>query len=168
LSNYLSLFKQNCKQLLNYKMKSLDSYQKTVFSAFQLSFNELRPSTKLFMQICAFFHHTAIPVEVFYRASTFTGDDLLPEEKEKTSAVEELKHFLSLYLYDGSWDDAIDELNHLSLTIYDTSAKTLSFHPILQMCVQETLIDKYLVWHIAQLLLACATPYGSTEADYQF
>ncbi|KAK0460301.1 hypothetical protein IW261DRAFT_1637744, partial [Armillaria novae-zelandiae] len=102
LSNYLSIFKQKCKQLLNYKMRSLDGYQKTVFSAFQLSFDKLRPSTKVFMQICAFFHHTAIPVELFYHASAFTGDNLLPEEKEKTPAVEELKCFLSLYLYDGS------------------------------------------------------------------
>ncbi|KAK0479002.1 hypothetical protein EDD18DRAFT_1086750, partial [Armillaria luteobubalina] len=168
LSNYLSLFKQRCKKFLNYKMKSLDGYQKTVFSAFQLSFDELSPSTKLFMQICAFFHHTAIPIELFYHASAFTGDDLSPEENEKTPVIKELNHFISLYLHNKSWDDAIDELSHLSLTMYDPDAKTLSFHPILHRCIQETLIDKNVVWHIAQLLLACATPFGSTEADYKF
>ncbi|KAK0212000.1 hypothetical protein IW262DRAFT_1518855, partial [Armillaria fumosa] len=138
LSNYLSLFKCKCKQLLNYKMKSLNGYQNTVFSAFQLSFDQLRPSTKLFMQICTFFHHTAIP------------------------------QFLSLFPYNESWDDAIDELNSFSLTIYDTDAKTLSFHSTLQMCVQETLIDKNIKCHIAQLLLARATPDGITDTDYQF
>ncbi|SJL08058.1 uncharacterized protein ARMOST_11417 [Armillaria ostoyae] len=167
LSNYLSLFKRKCKQLLNYKMRSLDGYQKTVFSAFQLSFDQLSPLTKLFIQICAFFHHTAIPVELFYRAAAFTGDDLEPEEEE-TPAVEELKHFLSLFTYDGSWDDSIDELSRLSLTMYDTSAKALSFHSIIHICVQETIINKDRVCHIAQLLLARATPDGITDADYQF
>ncbi|KAK0491850.1 P-loop containing nucleoside triphosphate hydrolase protein, partial [Armillaria luteobubalina] len=73
LSKYLSLFKWKRNELLNYEMMSLDSYQKTVFSAFQLSFDKLQPSTKLFMQICAFFHHIAIPIELFHCASTFTG-----------------------------------------------------------------------------------------------
>ncbi|PBK64782.1 hypothetical protein ARMSODRAFT_450953, partial [Armillaria solidipes] len=167
LSNYLSLFKQKCKQLLNYKMKSLDGYQKTVFSAFQLSFDQLSSSTKLFMQICAFFHHTAIPVELFYRAAAFTGDDIQPGE-EKTPAVEELKHFLSLFTHNRSWDDTIDELSCLSLTIYDSGAKALSFHSVLHMCVQETIIDKERVCDITLLLLARATPNGVTDADYQF
>ncbi|KAK0487161.1 P-loop containing nucleoside triphosphate hydrolase protein, partial [Armillaria novae-zelandiae] len=142
LSEYLSLFERKRKQLLDYKMKTLDSYQKTVLSAFQLSFEKLSPSAKLFMQICAFFHHTAIPVELFYRASAFTDNDLWPEEKDKASAVEELKQFLSYFAHDGSWNDMIDELDGLSLTIYDASAKTLSFHSVLQMCVQYTIVDK--------------------------
>ncbi|KAK0468579.1 hypothetical protein IW261DRAFT_1679639, partial [Armillaria novae-zelandiae] len=168
LSNYLSLFKQKCRQLFNYKMKSLDGYQNTVFSAFQLSFNKLSLSAKLFMQICAFFHHTAIPIELFYHASAFTGNDLLPEEKEKNLVVEKLILFLSLFTHDESWDEAIDELSHLSLAMYDIDAKTVSFHSILQMCVQETLINKEIPCCVAQLLLACAKPYGITNIDYQF
>ncbi|PBK79652.1 TPR-like protein [Armillaria gallica] len=167
LSNYLSLFKRKCKQLLHYKMKSLDGYQKTVFSAFQLSFDQLSSPTKLFIQICAFFHHTAIPVELFYRAAAFTGDDIEPGEEEHP-AVKELKDFLLLFTPNGSWDDTIDELSRLSLTMYDASAKALSFHSILHICVQETIIDKDRVNHMTQLLLARATPNGITDADYQF
>ncbi|KAK0224863.1 hypothetical protein EDD85DRAFT_228926 [Armillaria nabsnona] len=167
LSSYLSLFKQKCKQLLNYKMKSLNGYQKTVFNAFQLSFDQLSSPTKLFMQICAFFHHTAIPVELFHCAAAFTGNDIQPGE-EKPLAVEELKDFLSLFTYDRSWDDTIDELSCLSLTMYDSGAKALSFHPVLHMCVQETIIDKERLHHITLLLLARATPNGIIDADYQF
>ncbi|KAK0478080.1 hypothetical protein EDD18DRAFT_1296024 [Armillaria luteobubalina] len=93
LSKYLSLFKQKSNKLLNYEMKSLDSYQKTVFSAFQLSFDRLQPSTQYFIQICAFFHHTAIPIELFHYASTFTGQDLSPEEKEKNFSCRWVKAF---------------------------------------------------------------------------
>ncbi|PBK86816.1 TPR-like protein [Armillaria gallica] len=167
LSNYLSRFNQKRKKLLNYKMRSLDDYQKTVFSAFHLSFDQLSSSTKLFMQICAFFHHKVIPVELFYRAAAFTGDDIEPDEEEHP-AIEELKQFLSLFTYNGSWEDTIDELSHLSLTMYDTSTKALSFHSIIHMCVQETIMDKDRVYHIAQLLLARATSNGMTDADYQF
>ncbi len=124
-------------------------YQKTVFSAFQLSFDQLSSSTKLFMQICAFFHHTAIPVELFYRAAAFTSDDIQPEEKEKTPAVEELKCFLSHFKDKWSWDASIDELSHFSLAIYNIGAKALSFHPILHICIQETITDKDEAYHIA-------------------
>ncbi len=119
------------------------------------------------MQICAFFHHTAIPVELFYHAAAFTGDDIQPGE-EKTSAVKELKHFLSLFTHDKSWDDTIDELSCLSLTMYNSGAKAFSFHSILHMCVQEAIIDKERLCHITLLLLAHATPNGITDADYQF
>ncbi|KAK0496921.1 hypothetical protein EDD18DRAFT_1019000, partial [Armillaria luteobubalina] len=139
LSNYLSLFKRKSKQLLNHKLKSLDGYQKTIFSAFHLSFDKLSPSTKLFMQVCAFFHHTAIPVELFHHASAFASDDLWPEEKDKIPAVDDLKKFLSHFTDNGSWDDTIDELRQFSLTIYDTGAEVLSFHSVLHMCVQETI-----------------------------
>ncbi|KAK0493608.1 hypothetical protein EDD18DRAFT_1078291, partial [Armillaria luteobubalina] len=168
LSNYLFLFKQKSKQLFNYKIKPFEGYQNTVFSAFQLSFDQLSPLTKLFMQICAFFHHTAIPIELFYHASAFTGNDLLPEEKDQTSLVEKLKHFLSLFAHNRTWDDSVDELSHLSLTKYDTNAKAFSFHSILQMCVQETLNNKDTVCHIAQLLLAHAISYSIINADYKF
>ncbi|KAK0214737.1 P-loop containing nucleoside triphosphate hydrolase protein [Armillaria nabsnona] len=167
-SNYLSLFEQKSKQLLNYEMELLDGYQKTIFSAFQLSFDQLSSSTQLFMQICAFFHHTAIPVELFYHAAAFTGNDLQPEEKEKTPAVKELKDFLSLFTYEWSWDDSIDELSCFSLTTYNTGAKALSFHPILYKCIQETITNKDKAYHIALLLLARATLNDNTNINYQF
>ncbi len=138
-----------------------------MFSAFQLSFDQLSLSNQFFMQICAFFHHTAIPVEVFNCAAAFTGDDLKPEE-EDTPAVEELKHLLSLFTHDESWDNSIDELSHLSLIMYNIGSKTLSFHLILHICIQETIINKDRVHHIALLLLACATPNNFTHVGYQF
>ncbi|KAK0478991.1 P-loop containing nucleoside triphosphate hydrolase protein, partial [Armillaria novae-zelandiae] len=168
LSEYLPLFEQKCKHLLKYKMKALDSYQKTVFSAFELSFEKLSPSAKMFIQICAFFHHTAIPVELFHRASAFTGDDLWPEEKKKAPAVEDLKQFLSYFPCNASWNEVIDELNSLSLIIYDTSAKTLSFHSVLQMCIQETIDDKEKICYTTGMLLARATSYSIKGADYEF
>ncbi|KAK0184000.1 P-loop containing nucleoside triphosphate hydrolase protein [Armillaria mellea] len=170
LENYLSLFKQKSRQLLKYKMKSLDGYQKTVFSAFQLSFNQLSSSTKLFMQICAFFHHTAIPVEIFYRAAAFTGNDLQPQEKEKTPAVEELKYFLSLFTYKWSWNDSINELSHFGLIIYSSGAKAISFHPIIYICIQETISDedKDRLYQIVLLLFARAAPNDNTNINYQF
>ncbi|PBK94557.1 hypothetical protein ARMGADRAFT_965352 [Armillaria gallica] len=168
LSNYLSLFKQKSKQLLNYKMKSFDGYQKTVFNAFQLSFDQLSSSTKLFMQICAFFHHTAIPIELFYRAAAFTDYDLEPEEKENTPAVEELKDFLSLFTHEWSWNDSIDELSRFSLIIYNTGVKALSFHPILYICIQKTIDDKKKLYYIALFLLARGTSDSTTDISYQF
>ncbi len=167
LSNYLFHFNQKHTELLNYKIKSLDDYQKTIFSAFQLSFDQLSSSTQFFMQICAFFHHTAIPIEMFNRAAAFTGDDIEPEEEE-TPAVEELKHFLSFFTHDESWNNSIDELSHLSLIMYNIGSKTLSFHPILHICIQETIINKDKIHHIALLLLARATPDDFTYVDYKF
>ncbi|KAE9407818.1 hypothetical protein BT96DRAFT_1037628, partial [Gymnopus androsaceus JB14] len=65
LANYLTRFNKKRRRILSYRMRSLDQYQRTVFSAFQLSFEQLSHPTRLLMQICAHFHPMAIPVEIF-------------------------------------------------------------------------------------------------------
>ncbi|KAE9388900.1 hypothetical protein BT96DRAFT_947252 [Gymnopus androsaceus JB14] len=78
LANYLVRFNKKRRDILTYRMRSLDTYQRTVFSAFQLSFEKLSYPSQFLMQISAHFHPTAIPMEMFTRAAAFTGKDTGP------------------------------------------------------------------------------------------
>ncbi|KAK7441012.1 hypothetical protein VKT23_016793 [Stygiomarasmius scandens] len=133
LSNYLSCFYHKSKNLLDYRSFSSDNYQHTVLSAFQLSFDQLTPSTQRLLQICSCFHHIAIPIKLFKLATVFAWDDTVPGEKVPAS-VTEMKEFLSLFTDDKSLDDSINQLAKFSLTTYDPSLQTLTFHAIIHSC----------------------------------
>ncbi|KAK7441019.1 hypothetical protein VKT23_016800 [Stygiomarasmius scandens] len=167
LSDYLSHFYHKSKNLLGYRSFSSDNYQHTVLSAFQLSFDQLTPSTQRLLQICSCFHHIAIPVKLFKLAAAFAGDDTVPGEKVPVS-VPEMKVFLSLFTDDESWDDSINQLAKFSLATYDPSVQTLAFHSVIHSCTHGTIKEPETLKQVAQLLLARATPSGDTIADYQF
>ncbi|KAE9387059.1 hypothetical protein BT96DRAFT_736383, partial [Gymnopus androsaceus JB14] len=78
LEKYLEHFNKKKTKILNYKVQSLDGYKKTMFSAFQLSFEQLSPATQLLMQTCTYLHPTAIPLEIFTRAAAYKGSDIGP------------------------------------------------------------------------------------------
>ncbi|KAE9398242.1 hypothetical protein BT96DRAFT_757402, partial [Gymnopus androsaceus JB14] len=75
LGNYLTHFDKRRSKILNYRIRTLDSYRLTVFDAFRLSFEKLSLPAQFLLQICACLHHTAIPLEIFTSAANFTGKD---------------------------------------------------------------------------------------------
>lgn len=78
LANYsVTRFNNKRGQMLKYRRKALDQYQLSIYSAFELSFEQLSRNTQYLMQICAYFHPTAIPKEIFTRAAAFTGTDIV-------------------------------------------------------------------------------------------
>ncbi|KAF5370273.1 hypothetical protein D9758_006875 [Tetrapyrgos nigripes] len=166
LSDYLARFKKKQGELIKYRMKSLDSYQRTVFSAFQLSFEKLKSRTQCLLQICAFLHHKAIPIQLFQRAAAFDGEDLDPGEQPP--AMAKMEEFLSLFEDDDSWEESVDELCQFSLASYDNGTKVLSLHSVIHACSHETVNVKDSEQDVAFLLIGRATPLGFVEADYQF
>ncbi|KAF9027562.1 P-loop containing nucleoside triphosphate hydrolase protein [Rhodocollybia butyracea] len=62
LENYLTCFNNKRRDILNYRLRALDNYQRTVFSAFQLSFEKLSLPSQGLIQMCAYLHPTAIPL----------------------------------------------------------------------------------------------------------
>ncbi|KAE9385269.1 hypothetical protein BT96DRAFT_982095 [Gymnopus androsaceus JB14] len=106
LANYLARFNRKRREILTYRMGALDQYQRTVFSAFQLSFEQLSQPAQFLMQICASLHPTAIPMEMFTRAAAFTGSDThLADVDPPTKVITLMREFLSLFEEEDSWDD---------------------------------------------------------------
>ncbi|KAE9407215.1 TPR-like protein [Gymnopus androsaceus JB14] len=169
VENYLTHFNKKKTKILNYQMKSLNAYQLTILDAFQLSFDKLSHSTQYLMQICAYLHPTDIPIEMFTRAAVFTGSDTsLVDLNPPTEAIHGLEDFLSLFVKEEAWDDSVVELCQLSLASYDEVNKSLSIHPIIHTCVQETVVNGGYMSQTAILLLGRATPFGGAIEDHRF
>ncbi|KAF9063434.1 hypothetical protein BDP27DRAFT_1451247 [Rhodocollybia butyracea] len=168
LGNYLTRFNNKKRDTLNYRLRTLDSYQRTVFSAFQLSFEKLSLASQGLIQMCAYLHPTAIPLEMFTRAAAYVGEDTYPGETTPINGISILEKFLGLFVKEGTWDDSVDELCRLSLASYDSTKKMLGFHSVLHACACETVQDSKNQRYGAILLLGRATPFGQANGDYQF
>ncbi|KAE9389894.1 TPR-like protein [Gymnopus androsaceus JB14] len=112
LENYLTHFNKKKKKILDYRMRSLDSYQRTVYSAFHVSFEKLSHPTQLLMQICGYLNQTAIPLKIFTQAAAFTGNDSSTVDVDPPiKTINDMKEFLSLFKDEDSWEDsALGEL----------------------------------------------------------
>ncbi|KAE9387042.1 TPR-like protein, partial [Gymnopus androsaceus JB14] len=171
LGNYLTHFNKKKKKILNYRMKALDSYQSTTYSAFHLSFERLSHPTQFLIQICVFLNPTAIPLEIFTRAAAFTGSDTgTVDLNPPTKAINLMMRFLSLFMEEDSWEDSVNELCQISLASYSYLNKSLSFHPVIHACACETIAhgEEDDVNQTTMLLLGRAIPPGKANEDYVF
>ncbi|KAE9385283.1 hypothetical protein BT96DRAFT_1007192 [Gymnopus androsaceus JB14] len=169
LENYLTHFNKKKKKILNYRMRTLDSYQRTVYSAFHLSFEELSHPTQHLMQICGYLNQTAIPLKIFTQAAAFIGiDSGAVDVDPPIKTIEFMKGFLSLFKDEDSWEESVTEMCQLSLASYNVDKECLDFHAVIHTCVQETAECPDEISQIAILLLARATPLGNTNEEYQF
>ncbi|KAF9062640.1 hypothetical protein BDP27DRAFT_1427696 [Rhodocollybia butyracea] len=167
LSNYLGHFNKKRKEILNYRLRSLDSYQRTIFSAFKMNFENLSLPTQYLMQICAYIHPTAIPMEMFIRAASFEGNDIGSADLHRpTQAISLTEKFLSLFGEADSWDDSVNELCQLSLASYDDLQNTLTFHSVIHKCVRETVPSEVDMAQAAMIGGHTCEPYAIRKSTH--
>ncbi|KAE9392283.1 hypothetical protein BT96DRAFT_944791 [Gymnopus androsaceus JB14] len=116
LENYLTHFNKKKKKILDYRMRTLDSYQRTVYSAFHLSFEKLSHPTQLLMQICGYLNQNTIPLKIFTQAAAFTGiDSSAVDVDPPIKTIDFMKEFLSLFKDEDSWEESVIEMKLLNL-----------------------------------------------------
>ncbi|KAJ7480558.1 hypothetical protein FB451DRAFT_1446342 [Mycena latifolia] len=72
LNSYLTLCKKNKEQLLREKpAQSHDHYAWTVYTTWQISFDQLSPPAAMLLQLCSFLHHGGISEAIFSNASRY-------------------------------------------------------------------------------------------------
>ncbi|KAJ7810868.1 hypothetical protein B0H14DRAFT_2459902 [Mycena olivaceomarginata] len=119
LHRYLSIYKQNHAKLLGlHPEQSQDSYEWTVYTTWQISFQKLSKAAARFLQLCSLLHHDSIPEEMFEQATTWTS-------------TWDIQHFL----------DIVAEIEGYSL-IERNAVDTLSIHPLVQSWCKKTLDDE--------------------------
>ncbi|KAJ7716536.1 hypothetical protein B0H16DRAFT_456748 [Mycena metata] len=141
LDGFLALYRKNQAQLLSEKpARSHDQYAWTVYTTWQMSFDQLTPPAAVFLQHCAFLHYDGISEEIFRYASkyTFTSGGLSKDELQEP--LEFLSHFLGPT---GEWDSwrflaATNEIQAYSLISFDTEKKLFSIHPLVHAWGQAT------------------------------
>ncbi|KAJ7787070.1 P-loop containing nucleoside triphosphate hydrolase protein [Mycena olivaceomarginata] len=141
LGGYLALYAKNQAQLLSKKpAQSHDHYAWTVYTTWQMSFDQLKPAAAMFLQLCSFFHYNGISEQIFSYASKYTIQFNGPSKEELQEPLEFLSHFLGPT---GEWDslqflDVTNEVQAHSLISLDAENKLFSIHPLVHAWSQTT------------------------------
>ncbi|KAJ7728630.1 hypothetical protein B0H16DRAFT_1205811, partial [Mycena metata] len=132
-------------QLLREKpQKSHDQYAWTVYTTWQISFDQLSKPAARFLQLCSFLHYTGITEDIFSNASKYNGAVWLPPKKD----LQEPLQFLSCFLGPtGEWNslsflDLTNEIKGYSLISFDTATKMFAIHPLVHAWSRSTVVDK--------------------------
>ncbi|KAJ7099069.1 hypothetical protein C8R44DRAFT_587960, partial [Mycena epipterygia] len=145
LDSYLELYKHNRARLLKQKpTQSHDNYTWTVYTTWQISFDQLSQPAATFLQLCSLLHHHAIPEQIFKNAATYKFGPSSPSKEELQMPLEFLSQFLGS---DGMWDsfcfmDMTDEVRAYSLINFHPTQKMFSMHPLVHDWTRSTLSKK--------------------------
>ncbi|KAF7368056.1 FabD/lysophospholipase-like protein [Mycena sanguinolenta] len=142
LGNYLELYEKNQAQLLSEKpAQSQDHYKWTVFTTWQMSFDQLTPQAATLLQHCLFLHHTGISQEIFRYASEYRFPSNGPSKEDLHDPLELLSHFVGPT---GEWDSlqftiAMNDIQAFSLISFDEETKLFSIHPLVHAWGRATI-----------------------------
>ncbi|KAJ7769904.1 hypothetical protein B0H16DRAFT_1686018 [Mycena metata] len=135
LAGYLTLEKPQ---------QSHDQYAWTVYTTWQISFDQLSKPAARFLQLCSFLHYTGITEDIFSNASKYSDPVWLPPKKD----LQEPLQFLSCFLGPtGGWSslsflDITNEIKGYSLISFDTVIKVFTIHPLVHAWSRSTLNDE--------------------------
>ncbi|KAJ7689762.1 hypothetical protein B0H16DRAFT_1707732 [Mycena metata] len=141
LDGYLALYTRNQARLLSEKpAQSHDHYARTVYTTWQMCFDQLTPPAALFLQHCSFLHYNGISEEIFSYASKYQFHSNRPSKEELQKPLEFLSHFVEPT---GEWDslrflDATNEVQSCSLISFDAEKKVFSIHPLVHSWSRRT------------------------------
>ncbi|KAJ7852998.1 hypothetical protein B0H13DRAFT_2284218 [Mycena leptocephala] len=94
LDTYLDIYMSNRAQLLSEKpAQSHDNYAWTVYTTWQMGFDQLSPLAAMFLQLCSFLHQDGISEEIFSRAARYKFQMPIPSREELQKPLEFLQQF---------------------------------------------------------------------------
>ncbi|KAJ7895630.1 hypothetical protein B0H14DRAFT_3125286 [Mycena olivaceomarginata] len=144
LGCYLALYTKNQAQLLREKpAQSHDHYAWTVYTTWQMSFDQLKPVAAMFLQLCSFLHYNGISEQIFSYAIKYTFPSNGPSKEELWEPLEFLSHFLGPT---GEWDSLqfsymTNEVQAYSLISLDAEKRLFSIHPLVHAWSQTTVCN---------------------------
>ncbi|KAJ7742905.1 P-loop containing nucleoside triphosphate hydrolase protein [Mycena metata] len=145
LEGYLALYQSNRARLLSEKAaQSHDDYAQTVYTTWQISFDQLSHLAATLLQLCSFVHYAGISEDMFSAASKYEPGSLSPPREELQEPLEFLSHFVEPT---GEWNSlkflaVTNEIKAYSLISFDATAKLFSIHPLVHAWSRSTLPDE--------------------------
>ncbi|KAJ7099089.1 P-loop containing nucleoside triphosphate hydrolase protein [Mycena epipterygia] len=169
LDSYLALYEQNQARLLSQKpAQSHDNYAWTVYTTWQISFNQLSQPATTFLQLCTLLHHQGISEQIFKNAATYKFGPSSPSKEELQMPLEFLSQFLRP---DGVWDtfcfmDMTNEVRAYSLINFHPQQKMFSMHPLVHDWTHSTLSKKESYQHCRVAIVGMSVA-GILDEDLQ-
>ncbi|KAJ7657075.1 P-loop containing nucleoside triphosphate hydrolase protein [Mycena rosella] len=148
LGTYLDLFRKNKARLLREQpAQSHADYAWTVYTTWQMSFDQLSKQAQTLLQLWSFLHHEGISEEIFSHASSYkpycypSG----PPEEELCEPIKFISQFIDPAGTDV-WDslhfiEATTEMKSYSLVNFDPDKKSFYVHPLVHSWTQTTITD---------------------------
>ncbi|KAJ7733175.1 P-loop containing nucleoside triphosphate hydrolase protein [Mycena metata] len=174
LVGYLTLYAENRARLLREKpQQSHDQYAWTVYTTWQISFDQLSKPAARFLQLCSFLHYTGITEDIFSKASKYTAPVWLPPKAD----LQEPLQFLSCFQEPtGEWSslsflDITNEIKGYSLISFDAAAKMFAIHPLVHAWSRSTLGDvdeESFRWSINSILGMCISKIPDHDMTLAF
>ncbi|KAJ7640180.1 P-loop containing nucleoside triphosphate hydrolase protein, partial [Mycena rosella] len=146
LGTYLDLFKKNKARLLREQpTQSHSDYTWTVYTTWQISFDQLSKQAQTLLQLWSFLHHEGISEDIFSHASSYKPHSYPsgPSEEELWEPIKVISKFIDPA---GVWDslqfiEATTEMKSYSLVNFDPDKKSFSVHPLVHSWTRTTLMD---------------------------
>ncbi|KAJ7823913.1 hypothetical protein B0H13DRAFT_341419 [Mycena leptocephala] len=145
LGSYLDIYVKNQAQLLRERpAQSHDNYAWTVYTTWQMSFDQLSPLAAMFLQLCSFLHRDGISEDIFSRAAAYRFQWAMPSREELKKPLEFLAQFTEPA---GEWDTlcflkVTNEIKAYSLMTFDPKRKSFSIHPLVHSWSRTTITDQ--------------------------
>ncbi|KAJ7111258.1 P-loop containing nucleoside triphosphate hydrolase protein, partial [Mycena epipterygia] len=145
LNSYLVLYEHNRAQLLSERPAQLhDDYAWTVYTTWQISFQQLSQPAAMFLQLCSLIHHQGISEQIFKNAMNYRFGASSPSNEELQTPIEFLSQFLGP---DGVWDslcfmDVTNEVRAFSLINFASEQNQFSIHPLVHDWTRSTLSNE--------------------------
>ncbi|KAJ7657089.1 hypothetical protein B0H17DRAFT_1021310, partial [Mycena rosella] len=146
LGTYLDLFKKNKARLLREQpTQSHSDYAWTVYTTWQISFDQLSKQAQTLLQLWSFLHHEGISEDIFSHASSYKPHSYPsgPSEEELCEPIKFISQFIDPA---GVWDslhfiEATTEMKSYSLVNFDPDKKSFSVHPLVHSWTRTTVTD---------------------------
>ncbi|KAJ7121178.1 hypothetical protein C8R44DRAFT_853416 [Mycena epipterygia] len=169
LDSYLALYKENQARLLSQKpAQSHDNYAWTVYTTWQISFNQLSQPAASFLQLCSLLHHQGISEQIFQNAAAYKFGPSSPSKEELQMPIEFLSQFLGP---DGVWDsfcfmNMTNEVRAYSLINFHPQKRMFSMHPLVHDWTRNTLSNKESYHHCMVAIIGMSLA-GLSDNDLQ-
>lgn len=175
LAEYLRIFTQARQRFLRERpLTQADDYNHSVYTSWELSYQQLNSRSAQLLHMMAFLHHEGIPEAIFEvasaRAMTYTPEIPLTTEQGNTKAL--VFDFLSsLRTSTNEWDllgfkRLTNSLRSFSLLDYDTYSGTYSMHPLVQEWCRAIVTDAASTREYATWLLSLCVDWQFDSDSY--
>ncbi|KAJ7071685.1 P-loop containing nucleoside triphosphate hydrolase protein [Mycena amicta] len=164
ISKYMPLYLGNKATLLSRKPEqSHVDYEWTVYTTWQISFDQLGPQAAQFLQLCSFIHFEGITEDIFQRASEYTprNEPLDPSFETLQPASDFLSSFTNAK---SNWNglefaEMMSDISDYSLMTWQNDA--YSIHPLVHQWSKTIISDlvgqRKLIVALLGMAAACST-----------
>ncbi|KAJ6580482.1 hypothetical protein DFH09DRAFT_294806 [Mycena vulgaris] len=172
LAGYLESYAKNRARLLSEKpTQSHDDYAWTVYTTWQISFDQLSEPAAGMLRLWSFLHHNKISETMFSNASKYKCGTSGPSEDELEKPFQFISHFLDPT---GYWDSfrfrhITKEIRSYSLIYYDQGQKMFSMHPLVHDWCRDTVLNQESYQYCMSAILGMAIneiPNLSKQVDH--